>query len=121
MPRFGRHERENHGKHHGKHHGTCPIKVLLIFTLACYFYFLKKHQHALEDYINAGGKLSNKCKWMKKHCEKKEVQATTQQARSQGAVYEYSIVDHDKEFPEVVAPQPQVQTYRIEKEAQQMV
>lgn len=93
-----------------------------MITLACYFYFLKKHQHALEDYVKNGGKLTPKwCKYMKNNCEKKDEQAPIQPTKAQSPVFEYSIVENDKEFPQVVAPQPQVQTYRIEKEAQQMV
>lgn len=121
FPKFGKYGHEGRERHHKRRH-CCPVKVVLIITLMAYFYFLKKHQHAMEDYINAGGKLQ--CKWWKK-ChdkkEKKEQKKRIEPTKSQSAVLEYSIVDHDKEFPEVVAPQPQVQTYRIEKPTQQMV
>jgi hypothetical protein len=79
---------------------------------------MKKYQHALEDFEEAGGKLEPKwCKWAKKN-EKKEKKI---QPQSQSQVFTYSIVDHDKQFPEVAAPQPQVQTYNIDRSTQQMV
>lgn len=117
--RFGG-ERGHHGwRHHKKHH-CCPLKVLLIFLFAAHFYFMKKYQHALEDFEAAGGKLQPKwCKWAKK-CEKKREQVQPAPQR-QNQVFTYSIVDHDKVFPEVTAPQPQVQTYTVDNSMQQMV
>lgn len=76
----------------------------------------------MEEYIAKGGKLeAKKCKWGK-CCKKEEVAQEKKVVKQrQNQVFEYSIVDHDKEFPEVVAPQPVVQTYRVEKQTQQMV
>lgn len=127
MPRFSW-GHEKRGQHQGppphKRHPFCPVKVLLIIVFIAHFYFLKKYQHALEDFIQAGGKPKPMCKWMKnkecrknKRCEQEQVQNTQRQS----PVFEYSIVDHDKEFPEVVAPEPQVQTYRVDQESHQMV
>jgi hypothetical protein len=102
---------KSYGNGQKKHH-TCPVKVLLMITLAAHFYFLYKYHHALVDFEVKGGKLTSK--WC--HQEKKE-----KTIKRQSNVLAYSIVDHDKEFSEVVAPQPQVQTYRVDNQPQQMV
>jgi hypothetical protein len=117
MPRFdfGDHK-QHHGPHPPPHHrrlGFCPFLAVTGLVFIAFIYFLKKYQHALEDYIQKGGKLEQtRCPWKK--CKKEAI-------KSQAPVFSYSIVDHDKPFPEVVSPEPSVQTFKVEKPAQQMV
>jgi hypothetical protein len=114
MPKFD-FSRARHGSEHKKHCRFCPVKAFLIATFVAFFYFLKKHQHAMEEYIEKGGKLESKggCPWRK--CKKgKESEAP----KKQNPIFEYTL---DHEQPVVIAPQPVIQTYRVEKPAQQMV
>jgi len=90
----------HHGKHDGKkHHIPCPVPFILAVVFAFHFYYLSKFRKSQEDFEAAGGKLVPKFgRW---RCPNKQVEPQPQQTSN---VVNYSIVDHDKEFPEVTAP-----------------